>query len=149
MTSCPEALRIWGFWEKSESWDRDLSEARRLCALWAPCIGWVSWVPASEEDGWLSDFAEALWWVPHVVWGGWKHCHRKIVPLSSLCRKTFNSKVIKRFVPELRSHKCFFVFQDSYVIYMCIMDIMNVLRTGMNMSISRNHVWLRNIMTDV
>ena len=25
---------------------------------------------------------------------------------------------------------------------MCVMDIMNVLRTGMNMSISRIHVWL-------
>ena len=36
----------------------------------------------------------------------------------------------------------FFVFQDSYVIYMCVMDIMNVLRTGMNMSISRIHIWL-------
>ena len=31
--------------------------------------------------------------------------------------KPFNSKVIKSFVPELRSRKCFFVFQDSYVIY--------------------------------
>ena len=27
-------------------------------------------------------------------------------------------------------------------IYMCVMDIMNVLRTGMSMSISRIHIWL-------
>ena len=25
------------------------------------------WVLASEEDGWLSELAEALWRVPHVV----------------------------------------------------------------------------------
>ena len=31
--------------------------------------------------------------------------------------KPFNSKVIKSFVPELRSRKCFFVFRDFYVIY--------------------------------
>ena len=43
----------------------------------------VSWVPASEEESWLSELAEALRWVPHVVWGRWKSRHRKIVPLSS------------------------------------------------------------------
>ena len=37
-------LRIWGIWEKSESW-----------------------VLASEEDGWLSELAEALRRVSHVV----------------------------------------------------------------------------------
>ena len=58
--------------------------------------------------------------------------------LSPYVGKPFNSKVIKSFVPEQRS--CVFVFPDSYVIYMCVMDIMNVLRTGMNMSISRIHI---------
>ena len=33
--------------------------------------------------------------------------------------KPFNSKVIKSFVPELRSREVFFVFRDSYVIYIC------------------------------
>ena len=56
--------------------------------------------------------------------------------LSPYVENPFNSKVIKSFVPEQRSRKCFFVFRDSYVIYMCVMDIMNVLRTGMNMTIS-------------
>ena len=65
---------------------------------------------ASEEDGWLSGLAEALQRVPHVVWSRWKSRHRKIVPFSSLCRKSFNSKVIKSFVPELRSRKCLGVF---------------------------------------
>ena len=33
--------------------------------------------------------------------------------------KPFNSKVIKSFVAELRSRQVFFVFRDSYVIYIC------------------------------
>ena len=66
--------------------------------------------------------------------------------LSPYVKKPFNSKVIKSFVPELRSRKCFFVFRDSYVINMCVMDIMNVLRTGMNMSILRIHIWLSKIL---
>ena len=75
----------------------------------------------------------------------------------SLCRKTFKLKGNKKsFVPELRSRKCFLMFRDSYVIYIYIyiyiyyehfMDIMNVLRTGMNMSILHIHVWLYNIYT--
>ena len=40
------ARRIWGIWEKS-----------------------VSWVFASEEEGWLSELAEALQRVPRVVGG--------------------------------------------------------------------------------
>ena len=52
--------------------------------------------------------------------------------------ETFNSKVINGFVPELRNRYVFLVFRDSYgvYIYMCVMDIMNVLRTGINMYIS-------------
>ena len=37
--------------------------------------------------------------------------------LSPYVEKPLNSKVIKSFIPELRSRKCFFVFRDSYVIY--------------------------------
>ena len=37
--------------------------------------------------------------------------------LSTYVEKPLNSKVIKSFVPELRSRKCFFVFRDSYIIY--------------------------------
>ena len=67
----------------------------------------VSGVFASEEEGWLSELAEALRRVPHVVVEGrWKSQHRKIVPLFHV-KKSFNSKVIKCFVPEIRSRKCF------------------------------------------
>ena len=65
----------WGFW--------DLRKA-------------VSWVPASEEEGWLSGLVEArpvvCGWVPHVVGGRWKSQHRKIVLLSPHVEKPLNSK---------------------------------------------------------
>ena len=58
--------------------------------------------------------------------------------LSPYVEKPLNSKVIKSFVTELRSHQVFLCFR----IPMCVMDIMNVLCTGMNMSVSLIHVWL-------
>ena len=58
------------------------------------------------------------WW-----WGRWKSQHRNSVHLS-LCQKPLNSKVIKRFVTKLRSRKCFFVFRDSYVIYIRVLNIL-------------------------
>ena len=59
-----------------------------------------------------------LWRVPHVcVVGRWKSQNRKIVP--PYVKKPLNSKVIKSFVPELRSRKCFSCFEIPmfYVIY--------------------------------
>ena len=43
-----------------------------------------------------------------------------------MSKKPFNSKVIKSFVPELRSRKCFFffVFRHSYVIYIWVINIL-------------------------
>ena len=38
--------------------------------------------------------------------------------------KSFNSKVIKSFVPELRSRYVFFVFRDSYVLCVYVMNIL-------------------------
>ena len=91
--------------------------------------------PCSECRTWW------WWW-----WGRWKNQHRKIVNHSPYVEKPLNSKVIKSFLPELRSRQVSFVFRDSYVIYiyiyMWVMDIMNVLRTGINMSISHIQVWL-------
>ena len=45
------------------------------------------------------------------------------------------------FVPEQRNRKCFLCFGIP-MLSMCVMDIMNVLRTSMKMSISHIHVWL-------
>ena len=86
----------------------------------------VSWVPGSEEDGWLSLARRGLVAGAYVVWEGWKSQHRTNVYLSPYVEKPLNSKVIKIFVPELRSRKFFFVFRDSYVL--CIY-VMNILRT--------------------
>ena len=86
--------------------------------------------------------AEALRQVSHVVWGRWKSQHRKMV-LSPYVEKPLNSKVIESFVPEQRSRKCFSCF-GTPMLYMCVMDIMNVLRTCMNTSISHIHIWLCN-----
>ena len=117
MTSCTGSAR-WGF---REFWKRQSVEfclgGRRLTLARSPrpsrrcrtCFG---------ADGKAS--IERLCLSPYVV-------------------KSFNSKVIKSFVPELRSRMCFWCFGiPMFYIYMS----MNVLRTGMNMSISRIHIWL-------
>ena len=50
-------------------------------------------------------------------WGGrWKSQNRKNVYLSPYVKEPLNSKVIKSFVPELRSRYVFFEFRDSYVL---------------------------------
>ena len=107
------------------------------------------WVLASEEDGWLSELAKALRWVPLVkgVGAEWKVSIERLCLSLPYVEKPFNSKVIKSFVPELRSRKCFCFFCVSgflCYLYMCFMDIMNVLSTDINMSISRIHIWLCN-----
>ena len=57
----------------------------------------------------------------HTRWGvgRWKSQDRKIVALTPYVEKPLNSKVIRSFVPELRSRKCFPCFEISmfYVIY--------------------------------
>ena len=47
---------------------------------------------------------------------GAKSQNRNNVHPSPYVEEPLNSKVIKSFVPELRSRKCFFVFRDSYVL---------------------------------
>ena len=81
--------------------------------IWAKS---VSWVLASKEEGWLSGLAEirpvVCGWVSRVVVGGVqmeKSASKDCVSLA-LGRCTFNSKVIKSFVPELRNRKCFLCF---------------------------------------
>ena len=57
--------------------------------------------------------------------------------------ETFNSNVIKSFVPELRSRKRFSCFGiPMFYVYVIYTNIMNILRTGIKMPISRIHIWL-------
>ena len=76
--------------------------------------------------------------VPHVVWGRWKSQHRKIVYLPPYVEKPLNSKVIKSFLPELRSRKCFRVSGFLCYLYMSYEHFMYVSHIHI-------HVWLCNI----
>ena len=81
--------------------------------------------PASEEDGWLSLARGGLGQVPHEMGGGgrWKRQNRKNVYLSPYVEEEpLNSKVIKSFVPELRSRNCFSCFEIP-MFYKYIMNI--------------------------
>ena len=54
---------------------------------------------------------------------GWKSQNRKNVYLSPYVEEPLNSKVIKRFVHELRSRYVFFEFRDSYVLSLWTFDV--------------------------
>ena len=102
MTSCTGSV-CWGFWEiceKSVSWvpawlrrELRLRPGRgqmNLCATGAACVGGGD-EKVSIDRWYLSPYGE----------------------------KPFNSKVIKSFVPELRSHKCFSCFGiPMFYVYM-------------------------------
>ena len=91
MTSRTEsARRIWGILKK---------------------VSWVeNWTP--NEKGWLSLARGGLGQVSHEMGEGrWKSQNRKNVYLSPYVEEPLNSKVIKRFVPKLRSRKCFSCFE--------------------------------------
>ena len=55
--------------------------------------------------------------------GGWKSQNKKNVYLSPYVEEPLNSKVIKSFVPELRSRYVFFEFRDSYVLSLWTFDV--------------------------
>ena len=75
----------------------------------------------TERDGWLSLARGGLRQVSHKIVGGiWKSQNRKIVPLSPYVEKPLNSKVIKSFVPKLRSRKCFSCFEIPMICVICI-----------------------------
>ena len=113
MTSCTGSVRggFGGIWKKSVSWVgflpltkkgrlSGLAEARRICALRAP----------------------------HAIGADGKaRIERMCIFLP--CVETFNSKVIKGFVPELSSSYVFFVFLDSYVLCIYVMNILCTFHT--------------------
>ena len=101
MTSCTGSERggFWGIWKKS-----------------------ASWVLPREKTVDFLLLVEALRRI-HTCWGGggdrWKIQNRKNVYLSPYVEKPFNSKVIKSFVPALRSRKCFSCFGiPMFYVYM-------------------------------
>ena len=99
-------------------------------------VSWVeNWTP--NEKGWLP-LVEALDMCHTRCWGGdrWKSQNRKNVYLSPYVEKPLNSKVIKSFVPELRSrvfrvsgflcsmYICYEHYEHyMYISHICIMDM--------------------------
>ena len=112
------------------------------------CIGsvcWdlrkVSWVPASEEEGWLS----LAWWGLAACVARDGGTDGKVV-IERLClsphvEKPFNSKVIKRFVPELRSRKVFRVSVFLCYLYMSYEHSMYISHIRI-MGMLHIHIWL-------
>ena len=104
--------------------------------MWEKSVSWV--LPRRKKIDFRSlprSLAEALCRVRTWFGADGKVSEERLC--LSLCRKTFK--------PELRSLKCFFFCVSGFlcsILYMCVMDIMNVLRTGMDMSISRMRIWL-------
>ena len=99
MTSCTGYARrgFWVFWRKS-----------------------VSWVLRSEVEGWLSLACSGLVAsATRVGVGRWKSQNKKNAYLSPYVEEPLNSKVIKSFVRELRSRKCFSCFGiPMFYVYM-------------------------------
>ena len=59
--------------------------------------------------------------------GRWKSQNRKNVYLSPYVKEPLNSKVIKSFIPELRSRKCFLCFEiPLFYVYICYEHYMYV-----------------------
>ena len=98
------ALEAWAeIWEKSVSWDL-----------------------ASEEEGWLLLARRGFVSGAHVVWVRWK----SQVYLSRYVEKPLNSKVIKTFVPELRSRKSFCGSGFLCYLYMSYIHFTNIRISG-------------------
>ena len=125
--------RIWGFWKSQLVELRFCLGRRRLAFARLPKPGlWP------------------LWRMPHEVGGGdwWKSQNRKNVYLSPYVEEPLNSKVIKSFVPEQRSRKCFSCFEIPmfYVIYIWTLYVVDELITPTLSSAGQE--W-RHIGTDV
>ena len=90
-------------------------------------------VPGGE--GWLSLVCSDLVVGATHVGGADGKASKERLCLSPYVEKPFNSKVIKHFVPELRSRKCFCVSG-----FLCSMDICY----EHSMYVSHIHVWLCN-----
>ena len=89
--------------------------ARRILGILKKSVSRVeTWTP--NEKGWLS-----LRQVLHEMGSRWKSQNRKKVYLAPYVEEPLNSKVIKSFVPELRSRKCFSCFEiPMFYIYIYI-----------------------------
>ena len=104
------------------------------------CTGSVGWDLRKSQLVEFLDWKKMVDFRGRTCWGADRKVSIERWYLSPYVKKPLNSKVIKSFILELRSHKCFCVLGFLCYIYMCVMDIMNVLCTDMNISISCIHI---------
>ena len=104
----------------------DVMRRKRARRIWGD-LRKVSWVESygPKKKGWLSLARRGLVAGATRVGGAGRKASIERLCLSPYIEKPFNSKVIKSFVPELRSRKCFFfVFRDSYILSIYVMNIL-------------------------
>ena len=107
--TCYSEMSQWPRWKTGLQSAGDATHRQRAVDLgrfWKSQL--VELRPASGEDDWLS--------LSHEMEERWKSQNRKNVYISLYFEEPLNSKVIKSFVPELRSRYVFFEFRDSYVL---------------------------------
>ena len=95
----------WGFWKSQ--WVEFCLGRRRLAFACLP-----------KPGQWPCGRCHTCWWGAD----GKVIIERLCISLPYV--ETFNSKVIKGFVPELRSCYVFFVFRDSYVLCLYVMNLL-------------------------
>ena len=90
-------------------------------------VNWVEFSLGSRRSAFACSPKPGQWPCGgcHKCWGG---ADGKVI-IERFCIslpyvETFTSKVIKGFVPELRSRYVFFVFRDSYVLCIYVMNIL-------------------------
>ena len=98
------------------------ARARRIWGIFKKSVSWVesSRVLSREKSVDFRLLTEALRRC-RMIWGGgrWKSQNRMNVYLSPYVEEPLNSKLIKSFVPELRSRKCFSCFEiPIFYVYM-------------------------------
>ena len=117
--------------------------ARRIWGILKNSVSWVEFQDRRKTVHFRTRL-EALWRVPHVMVCRWKSQNIKNVYLSSYLEETLNSKVIKCFLPELRSH----VFRVSgflcsmYICYEHSMYVSNIRIMGMSQTEWLFCIWL-------
>ena len=125
MSRTGSTWRIFGILEKSVSWVETRHQMRRVDFR------------GSQRPDEFARYGRSTRWV-----GRWKSQNRKNVFLSLYVKEPLNSKVIKSFVPELRSRKCFSCFGiPMFYVYMlwtfyvcfthiCIMGMVHIFQSN-------------------
>ena len=109
--------------------------------FWGLWKSQLSWFLRSEEEGWLSLACRSQ--TSGLVVGAARKWNRKNVYLSPYVEEPLNSKVIKSFVPEPRSRKCFSCFGiPMFYVYMLWTLWTMYICYEHSMYVSRIHIWL-------